>query len=188
MARLPKPDRLSPKLRHQADRPASPRRKPPADLLAAARRGYLTKSSTVKGTAGRQAADRVIYEKRVAQRAKPGRPVREAAGHVGPTTPTATAGVVLARNEAGQPVVLQDVELSRRDVHRAARHASLVRQLLNGRISPRAFRARVQGWAPFIVLGPPELAGTYRFEPDPDVVPALAEVARAEGAEVVFTS
>jgi hypothetical protein len=46
----------------------------------------------------------------------------------------------------------------------------------------------VRTWAPFKVIGPPELVGTYRFEFDPDALAALAEQARAEGAEVVFTS
>jgi len=182
------PDRLPWDLRLRADEPAPPRQRPPDDLIAAARRGLLTRSNTRPGTQGRQAADSLVYQRRIAQRAKPGRTVREAAGHTSRVAPVAMAGIVLARDGEGRPVELHDVELSRRDVRRAARHAALIRQLLNGRLAPAMFRARVRRWAPFTVLGPPEVAGRYTFLEDADAVIALAERARAEDRDVWFTS
>jgi hypothetical protein len=64
--------------------------------------------------------------------------------------------------------------LHRRDRVRAARYAALSSNLVQGRISPAAFRRRVSRWAP--------IAG-HRFLADPDAVVALLEQQRAADQE-----
>ncbi|MGH9293778.1 MAG: hypothetical protein ACRD0B_00465, partial [Acidimicrobiales bacterium] len=56
-----------------------------------------------------------------------------------------------------------------------------VAQLDEGRIAPEAFRHKIQSWRPIKVLGPPEVAGVWRFEADPGRAEAASEVERAEG-------
>lgn len=141
--------------------------------------GRLTRR-TARTPAERRAVYRVTYRRRAARRG-PGETVRQALGHrkLGAATPRATLYV----ERDGVPALLYDVELSRRDLGRAARYLSLVGQLLAGHLSPAAFRARVSRWRPITVLGPPEVAGQYQFLSDPDAVIALAELARGEEPE-----
>ena len=141
--------------------------------------GRLTRH-TARTQAERRAVNRATYRRRAARRA-PGETVRQALGHRRGETPRATATVYVERD--GLPSLLFDVELSGRDLGRAARHLALVGQLLAGRLDPAEFRARVSRWQPVTVLGPTELAGTYRFLADPDAVVALADLARGEEPE-----
>jgi hypothetical protein len=80
------PRKPPPEFRRRANRPALSRRqlgkgKLSPELLAAARRGVLTRTNTAKGTQGRQAVDRAKgYAPRAARRA-PGETVRARLGH-----------------------------------------------------------------------------------------------------------
>ncbi len=154
-----------------AHRPIDP------ELLKAARQGILTRSNTRKGTAERRAVDRATYLER--RKAHPELTARQAAGHEGPgdIPPSAT---VFVQTPSG-PVILFDAQLSRRDVRRAGRYLSLVGQLAEGRLSGDAFRARVRPWRPVTVLGPADLAGSYRLVSDPDAALILADRLRGEG-------
>lgn len=141
--------------------------------------GRLTRR-TARTPAERRAVYRVTYRRRAARRG-PGETVRQALGHRRPSSQAPTATIYVERD--GVPALLYDVELARRDLGHAARHLSLVGQLLSGHLSPADFRARVSRWRPVTVLGPPEVAGQYRFLSDPDAVIALAELARGEEPE-----
>lgn len=152
----------------------------PPELLDRARRGQLTHANTERGTLERSAVDRVVYLRRAGRRAE-GETVREALSHRRPGVEQPKA--VLYGKRDGAPVLLYNAELSRRDLGRDARHLSLVGQLTEGRLSRAAFRARVRNWRPVAVLGPPEVAGEYRFLSDPDAVLALAEQVRGEEPE-----
>jgi hypothetical protein len=70
------------------------------------------------------------------------------------------------------PREVQVTGTSRGQARRAGKYDILVTQLVEARITPADFRARVQRWAPF--------AG-YRFLADPDAVLALVETARGSG-------
>jgi hypothetical protein len=150
--------------------------------LVRAERDELKTRSTRAGTAERQAVDRVEYDRRKARRAD-AETVREALSHrqTGASSPTA---VVYVQSDAG-PRVLFDAELSRRDLRRDARHLSLIGQLAEGRLSPGAFDAKVRQWRPVTVLGPPEIAGTYKFLSDPAAVLVLVEQLRGEEPEYI---
>jgi hypothetical protein len=65
--------------------------------------------------------------------------------------------------------------LARRDVRRAARYDSLVRQLDHGQMLGVSFQRRVQGWRP--------IAG-YTFLADSDAVLTLLEERRANDVEL----
>ena len=176
---------LPPDLRRQAARPALSRRqlgkgKLPPELIAAARRGVLTRTNTVRGTQGAQAVDRVKgYRSRVAQH--PELTARQAAGHeaLGDVLPVVT---FYAQLGAG-PAVLVDVTVSRRDARRVGRYLSLTGQLTEGRITPTAFERRVKSWRPITILDPPGFRGQVHFLSDPVAVYALAEIERGEERE-----
>jgi len=86
--------------------------------------------------------------------------------------------------------VLYEAEIARRDARRVARHLGLIAQLVEARSPERAREVarrvrRVRTWRPITIVGPPEIAGEYRFLNNPDAIVALAEQLRAEDAEVV---
>lgn len=64
--------------------------------------------------------------------------------------------------------------LSRAERRRVARYDALVSNLLQGRLRPAAFRARVSSWRP--------IAG-FRFLTDPDAVVAILDDRRQSGEE-----
>ena len=180
VARRPNP--LPRSLRRAAARPAGPRGRVPSPALReAAAAGLLSRSNTEPGTAGRRAADAATYARRRA--ARPTAPARQAAGHVpaGSTGPVASFSAQPAGG--GDPRLLVGVRVSRADVHRAGRYDSLVGQLAAGRITGATFERRVRGWRPVEVLGPPDVAGSWRFVADPGTALALAVEAAAAGIE-----
>jgi hypothetical protein len=83
--------------------------------------------------------------------------------------------------DGGTPRLLVAVEVSRGDLRRVGRYLHLVRDLREGRITPRAFERRVGRWRPIEVLGPPEFAGRYLFVADPATVIVLSGRAVDEG-------
>ncbi len=171
-------NRLLPRgLRSTANRRARPRKPPSANLLAAAERGELTRGNTRAGTAGRQAADRAEYQRRLAARPELG--ARQAVGQriVGDVMPTVSFYGVLH----GDPVLVERVTVSRRDASRVGRYLSLVAGLLDGRVTPAAFRRRVRTWRPVNVIDP--AWGPVSFVSDPAIVVALAVGAQAQGVE-----
>jgi hypothetical protein len=169
MARAPKPDPLPRDLRRRANRAATPRKRPPDNLIAAAQRGLLTRSNTKPGTKGRQAADAVVYQSRVADRA-PGETARQRLGVV----PTERSMPALF-DEPPRWVDLDN--LSRAEARRVARYNSLTGQLTKGKLSPAAFRRRVSSWRPF---------RDERFLSDPDAALALLEVRRTSDEELFY--
>jgi hypothetical protein len=64
--------------------------------------------------------------------------------------------------------------LSRAERRRVARYDALASNLVQGRLSPAAFRARVSGWR--------RIAG-FRFLADPDAVVAILDDRRQSGEE-----
>ncbi len=169
MARAPKPDPLPRDLRRRANRAATPRKRPPDNLIAAAQRGLLTRSNTKPGTRGRQAADAVTYRARVADRA-PGETARQRLGVV----PT----------ERSMPALFDDPPrwadldgLTRLEARRVGRYNAMVRQLAEGKLSPAAFRRRVSSWRPF--------RGEH-FLSDADAALALLEVRRTGDEELFY--
>jgi hypothetical protein len=56
------------------------------------------------------------------------------------------------------------------------------------RIDSKVFRRRVHLWRPIAVLGPPEIAGTFRFLDDPDVAVLLADRERTAERETWIDS
>jgi hypothetical protein len=158
-------------------------RKPTKSERAARRRGELSPDRAREIAA----YDHVVFARRAAK-AGPGQTIRQRLGHRAETAPTPTASVVLAQTAAGLPVELRNVEMSVRNVRRAARYEGLVAQLKAGHVSPEAFRSRVQRWRPFTVTGPPELVGIYHFLSDPDTVLEFAIRERLEDVDVWFTS
>lgn len=131
------------------------------------------------GDRARRRTYRREYERRRA--ARPTASAREAAGHApaGSTGPTATFAAVPVAG--GNPRLLIAAEVSRADIHRAARYDSLVHQLAAGRMTGAQFQRRVSRWQPVTVIGPPSEAGRYRFVSDPRTALALAQVALDEG-------
>ena len=169
MARSPKDRPLPRDLRRKADRAATPRKRPPDDLIAAAQRGLLTRSNTKPGTKGRQAADVVTYRARVADRA-PGETARQRLGVV----PTERSMPALF----DEPPRWEDLDgLSRLEARRLGRYWHLVKELSAGRLSPLTFQRRVSSWRP--------LRGE-RLLADPTAVFALLEVRRAGDQELFF--
>jgi len=157
-------------LRSAANRPARPRRPPAADskLAASARAGLLTRSNTRGGTAGRQAADAVVYARREARRA-PGESARAAAGHR--KAPPA-GGMSAIFREVGFSVIESPTRGERR---RLGRFNARVAELVEGQISPRRFERQIGGWRP--------LRG-MTFENDPEVILATLDIRRESGDEV----
>jgi len=173
-------------LRRAAARGAGPRTKPPNPrLVAAFEAGLYGRNDFGPGTAGRRAADAVTYQRR--RRRHPDEPARAAVGHVAPEDRTATWSVIYVDSP---PRVLYEAEIARRDARRVARHLGLIAQLVEARSPERAREVarrvrRVRTWRPITIVGPPEIAGEYRFLNNPDAIVALAEQLRAEDAEVV---
>jgi hypothetical protein len=134
--------------------------------------GRLTPSNTRPGTVGRQAADAVVYRRRVRGRPEGAR-ARTVAGHE-------SAAV---REATGISAVLAGVGwteldgLSRSERRRAARWNARAGELLAGQIPPEKFRSLIEAWAP--------LCDGRRFESDPDVVLAILAERQAAG-EAVF--
>ncbi len=143
--------------------------------IVRAQRGLLTDRNTDRGTPERQAVDWVTYKRRAARRAE-GETVRQALGHRRGNALITTATIYVEHR--GEPALLYDAQLPRKDLRRAARHQALVGQLTEGRLSPRAFRARVRRWRSVRVLGPGASAGEYKLLSDPEAVLVIAEAAR----------
>ena len=169
MVRSTKPDPLPRALRRKANGAATPRKRPPGDLIAAAQRGLLTRSNTKAGTKGRQAADAAMYRARAADRAE-GETARQRLGVV----PT----------ERSMPALFDDPprwvdldNLSRAEARRLGRYWHLVKELSAGRLSPLTFQRRVSSWQP--------LRGE-RLLADPTAVFALLEARRAGDQELFF--
>ncbi len=116
------------------------------------------------------------YRKRRAKR--PGLTARQAAGHPGPTDVLPTARALYVRLPDGNPTTLYDARVSRRDIRRVARYLALVWARQREPDGREAFRHRVGAWRPIVVLGPPEIAGSYRFLDDPDSASVLADLER----------
>lgn len=157
-------------LRSAANRSARPRRPPaPGSKLAeAARAGQLTRANTVPGTAGRQAADAVVYAKREARRA-PGETARTAAGHR--KTPPA-GGMSGIFKGAGFVVVEAPTPGERR---RLGRFNARVAELVEGQITPRRFERMIAGWRPLRGMA---------FENDPEIILATLDIRRQVGEEL----
>jgi len=157
-------------LRSAANRPARPRRPPAADskLAASARAGLLTRSNTRAGTAGRQAADQVIYAKREGRRA-PGETARAAAGHRKAIPQGGMSGIFKGN---GFVVVEAPTPGERR---RLGRFNARVAELVEGQLSARRFERQVGGWRP--------LRG-MRFENDPEIILATLDIRRQVGEEI----
>ncbi len=169
----PAPNRLPPSLRRSANRPAGPRtRRPSARLMAAARGGLLTDANTRKGTAGRRAVDRVVYERRLARgrRRAPTTTARAAAGHGGPPPP---GSITAMFRDAGFSRVQNPTLAERR---RLNRWNSLVAHMLEGHIQEPTFKSRVRSWRPF---------RGDRFEWDPEVIKS-AWTERTEAGEPLY--
>lgn len=131
-------------LRSAANRRARPRRPPSQRLRDAAAAGLLTRDNTLKGTAGRQAADAVEYQRRQVRGRRLGAgTARAAAGHGGPLPPAAISAMFRG---LGFSIVEDPTAAERR---RLNRWNSLVAQLDAGRLSPESFARRVRGWRPF---------------------------------------
>ena len=138
----------------------------PEELLAAARRGELRRSNTRKGTPERQAVDHAQYLQR--RFAHPERTARQALGH---RRPGSTGGSITALvTNPPRYTILENATPS--ELRRAGRHNELVRQLLNGQMSPKAFERRVKSWRPIRA----EL-----FISNPDELFLVAERRRAAG-------
>jgi hypothetical protein len=134
MARTPKPDRLPRDLRRKANRAGTPRRHPPDDLVAAARRGLLTRSNTKPGTKGRQAADAAAYSRRAAD-AVPGETVRARLGHT-PAPEVVWSAVPTASG------VIEVFTAARRESSRVGAFSHDVGLLLDGDLDPRDFERK----------------------------------------------
>jgi len=157
-------------LRSAANRAARPRRPPaPGSQLAqAARAGLLTRGNTTAGTAGRQAADAVVYARREARRA-PGESARAAAGH---RQAPAAGGMSGIFKDAGFVVIESPTRGERR---RLGRFNARLAELAQGQLSPRRFERQIGGWRP--------LRG-MTFENDPEVILATLDIRRESGDEV----
>jgi len=169
MARSPKPDPLPRALRRKANGEATPRKRPPDDLIAAAQLGLLTRSNTKPHTRGRQAVDAVTYRARAADRAE-GETARERLGVV-----KSTRSMPAMLDSPPRWVDLDN--LSRAEARRVARFSSLTGQLAEGKLSPAAFRRRVSSWRPF--------RGEH-FLSDPDAALALLEARRTSDEELFY--
>ena len=141
----------------------------PADLVAKARAGRLTRRSTSPGTPERRAVDRVAYLRRRARH--PELTARQATGHNVP--PLHPPRISIMVDDPVRFLVLEG--FGRRQLSRAGRYADLVSKLDRGRIDPRVFRLRVRRWR--------SIEG-FAFLSDPDAVLALLEQRRANDYEV----
>jgi len=128
----------------------------------------LTRGNTARGTAGRQAADAVVYARREARRA-PGETARAAAGH---RKAPAAGGMSGVFKDAGFVVIENPTPGERR---RLGRFNARVAELVEGQISPRRFERQIGGWRP--------LRG-MTFENDPEVILATLDIRRESGDEV----
>ena len=154
----PAPNPLPPSLRRSANRRAGPRtRRPSRRLMDAARAGVLSDANTRRGSAGRRAVDRVVYERRLARarRRDASTTARAAAGHGGPLPP---GSITAMFRGAGFSRVENPTAAERR---RLNRWNSLVAHMLEGHIQEHTFKSRVRSWRPF---------RGDRFEWDPEVI------------------
>jgi|GEM_PF-4767564 hypothetical protein len=141
-------------------------------LLEAARRGTLTRNSA-QGAEERAAVYRVAAERRLAKH--PELSARQALGHEAPGDVPPTISFY-----AAEPARLVTVEgASRRDARRAGVYMRASRDLVDGRIEPKAFERRFRRWKP--IAGRQPLA-------DPHAVVALVEHLRAGEEEILFDS
>ncbi|MBF6556972.1 MAG: hypothetical protein IVW52_12540 [Acidimicrobiales bacterium] len=168
----PRPD-LPRSLRRSADARAV-RAAPPDHLISAAAAGILTRANTEPGTRGRQAVDRLTYQRRTSpiKRKYPDQKARELVGHEQASVREHRSISVLFDRPAPYGVLEQP---TRGEAWRAGRYLNLTRLLAQGKITPQAFRHRVAGWAP--IRG-------ENFLADPDRVLAVLEARRATGLEV----
>lgn len=153
-------------------------------LIAAARRGELTRRNTEPGTPERRAVDRATYLRRLQRR--PGVSAREAAGH-GPRV--AGHGTFFSPGPEG-PEALLGVALGRSGLRQAGRYMATLGKLASGQLPPSAFRRRVARWAPIVVLDGPGAPVERRFLSDPDAALVLADALRGGdfGDEPLFDS
>ena len=163
-----------------------------ADLLGRARlpRGHpdrLTSRNTRQGSPERRAVDRIEYLKR---QSKGDRELtaRQRAGHEGSEDKSPTAKAVYVRLPDGTPTTLYGAQVSRRDIDRVSRYLGLVGRLGENRLDEEMFRRRVRSWQPLVVLGPPDIAGTYRFLDDPGAARLLADLERTAERETWIDS
>ena len=138
-------------------------------LLSRVRQGELTRGNTTAGSPERHAVDRVAYLRRRARH--PELTARQALAHPAPSD--VLPSISLMVDYPPRLVVIEG--LTRRDVRRAARYDSLVRQLDRGRIAGATFRRRIAEWRP--------IAG-FVFLADPDAVLALLDELRAHDVEL----
>ena len=113
---------------------------------------------------------------------------RQAAGHPGPADVLPTAEAFFVHLPDGRPGTLYGARVSRLDIRRVGRYLALVALVSENRIDPKVFRRRVHLWRPIAVLGPPEIAGTFRFLDDPDVAVLLADRERTAERETWIDS
>lgn len=116
------------------------------------------------------------YRKRRAKR--PELTARQAVGHPGPADVLPTAEALYVRLPDGSSTTLYGARVSRRDIRRVARYLALVSLVNENRMYGEAFRRRVGSWRPIVVLGPPEIAGAYRFLDDSDAASVLSDLER----------
>jgi hypothetical protein len=116
------------------------------------------------------------YRKRRTKR--PELTARQAAGHPGPGDVLPTAEALYVRRPDGSPATLYGARVSRRDIRRVARYLALVAQVNENRMDREAFRRRISTWRPIVVLGPPDITGSYRFLDDPDAASVLSDLER----------
>lgn len=123
-----------------------PAHKPiPEHLLAAARRGELKRSNTAPGTPERQAADRIMYLRRLQKH--PEESARKALGHRKPSGKISTL-------LDGPPEYILLENATRMEMRRAGRYDYWLRQMLNGEMGPnkeageKAFERKIKSWKP----------------------------------------
>ncbi len=155
---------------------------PPTDpFVNEAVRAFLATGRTpprgLPGSFEQRVHNRVVYLRR--RSAHPGLTARQALGHQAPgdVLPVVSFFGILH----GEAALIERVTVSRRDASRVGRYLSLVAGLLDGRVSPAAFRARVRTWRPVNVIDP--AWGKVHFVSDPAIVLALATAAQAQGVE-----
>lgn len=161
-------------IRSAGERGAGPRAKAPdPQLVAAFKAGQYRRNDFAPGTAGRKAADAVLYQRTQARR-QPGQTAREAARHERTDVRAQRVVSAFVNDPQGRPRYVEMEGLSRRDVSRAARYDALVSNLKQGRISPAAFQRRVSAWRP--ITG-------HTFVSDPAAALAIADARRAAEQE-----
>jgi hypothetical protein len=167
MARKPP---VSPEVQRAADQPAGPRTEAVSPyMLAAARRGELTRSNTTAGTEGRKAVDARTYQRRQAK-APAGVTARQATGHPKGTDQLPTVSYFRAD---GTYVVRQAV--TRGEARRINRVNALSSNLVQNNISEREYARRVRSYKP--------LPNGDRFLSDPATLIASWEELRAAGED-----